>query len=304
MSNTHADEISLAQIWAEIYRKKIAIIGSSFLFGIFAIFIALKLPNMYTAKVLLVPTSEEEGGLAALAKNFGGLASIAGIGLGQSSGPDKGAIAQEVLKSQQFINDFVNNHNIVVPLIASKASKAITYELVIDEDLYDTQAKKWVREVEPPKTVEPTPEEIFEAFLDILEIEQDPKTGFVNLSVEFYSPSMAKEWLDLLVVDINEKMKKDDQMEAQKSIDYLTQLINETRNSKMQQTFYQLLEEQTKTLMLTESRTEYIFKTIASASVPEKKSKPKRVLIVIAGILIGGLLAFMVVLIRFFSRNK
>lgn len=302
MSST--DEVSLVKVWTELYKYKVKIILLSIIFFIAAVIITLQISDRYTAKVLLVSVSEEQGGLASLAKNFGGLASMAGIGLGQSAGPDKALMALEIMKSQKFINDFVLNNNLVVPLMASEGSKPVTYELIIDDELYDVNTSTWVREVKAPKTIEPTDGEIYEEFLDILTIEQDAKTGFIKISLEFYSPYIAKEWIDLLVNDINEKMKKDDKIEAEKSIDYLGTILKNTKNSSMQETFYQLLEEQTKTLMLTESRPQYIFKTIAPAIVPEKKSSPKRAIICIFSGFLGAFIAMTIILIRYFSNNE
>jgi LPS O-antigen subunit length determinant protein (WzzB/FepE family) len=52
-------------------------------------------------------------------------------------------------------------------------------------------------------------------------------------------------------------------------------------------------------------RDEYVFKTIDPAIVPEQKFKPKRALICVLGVLLGGMLSVMIVLIRHFvSKSK
>lgn len=303
MSTITSDEISLAQVWAEVFRRKILIIISGFFCAAIGVAIALSLPNMYTAKVLAVPKMEESGGLGALAKGLGGLAGMAGVSLGKSRGPDKTVIALEVLKSQRFITQFVNKHNLIVPLMASEASHPVSFELIYDEDKYDIKANKWLREVKPPKTVEPTSQEIYEKFLEFVEINHDPKSGFVDVSIEFYSPKIAVQWVEWLIEDINEEMRQEDIAEAQSSIDYLNDALVKVSNTNMQASFYQLIEEQTKVLMLANSNKEYILKTIAPAMMPEKKSKPSRVLIVIAGGVIGGFLSVLWILIRFFTRS-
>ena len=63
-----------------------------------------------------------------------------------------------------------------------------------------------------------------------------------------------------------------------------------------------MIEEQTKTLMLAEVSDEYVFKTISPAKVSEEKAKPKpkRALIV----MLGGMLAVIIVLIRHFKKSK
>ena len=303
MSTTTSDEISLTEVWAEVFSRKIFIIVSGFLCAAIGVVIALSLPNMYTAKVLTVPKMDESGGLGSLTNGLGGLAGMAGIQLGSSSGPDKTQVALEVLKSQRFINQFVEKHNLVVPLMVSKASHPVSFELIYDEDKYDRQANKWLREAKPPKSAEPTPQEIYERFLDIFEVNHDPKSGFVDLSIEFYSPKTAVQWLEWLIEDINEEMRQEDIAEAQASIDYLNDALAKVTNTSMQTSFYQLIEDQTKILMLANSNKEYILKTISPAMIPEKRSKPSRVIIVIAGGVIGGFISVLWVLIRFFMRS-
>jgi LPS O-antigen subunit length determinant protein (WzzB/FepE family) len=72
----------------------------------------------------------------------------------------------------------------------------------------------------------------------------------------------------------------------------------------METVFYQLIEEQTKNMMLTQVKPEYVLKTIQPPQVPDEKSKPQRALIVILGTLLGGVLSVLIVLFRFFSRRE
>ena len=95
-----------------------------------------------------------------------------------------------------------------MPLMAAEASQSVTFELIYNADKYDVKTKKWLREVKPPKTVAPTPQEIYEAFLEILEVNHDPKSGFVDVSIEFYSPKISVQWVEWLIEDINEEKKK------------------------------------------------------------------------------------------------
>ena len=85
--------------------------------------------------------------------------------------------------------------------------------------------------------------------------------------------------------------------EAQQSIDYLTDQLEKTQVVALEQVFYALIEEQMKTIMLANSRAEYLFKTIDPAIVPEIKSRPSRMLICVFGTLLGGMLGVLGVLI-------
>ena len=148
------------------------------------------------------------------------------------------------------------------------------------------------------KSVEPTDWELVKAFRELASISLDAKSGLVTVAVEYYSPESAKQWVDWLVADLNEAMKLRDQADATRNITYLKAQLEKTPVADMQKVFYQLIEDQTKTLMLTEVNQEYVFKTLDPAVVAEEKAKPKRALIAVLGTLLGGMLGVMIVLVR------
>ena len=83
------------------------------------------------------------------------------------------------------------------------------------------------------------------------------------------------------------------------------EFTKKTAATDMQSTFYKLIEEQSKSLMLAEVQEEFIFRVIDPAVVPELKSGPKRAFICVLGTLLGGMLGIAIVLIQFaFRREK
>jgi len=297
------DEIDLAELWRAVWAGKFTIIAISFIFAIASIFFALSKPNVYKASAILAPASAEGGGgLSALAGQFGGLASMAGINLGESGG-DKTALAIEILKSRSFIENYIAKHELLVPLMAAEKWDMATDTLILNNDLYDQVNSKWVRDVKPPKKVEPSSWEAFKQFSDLLSVSQDKTTSMVTIEIEYFSPAMAQQWLTWLISDINDFMRDQDQKEAQASIDYLTQELESIQVTTMETVFYQLIEEQTKSMMLTKVKAEYVLKTIDPPQVPEQKAGPKRALIVVLGTMLGGMLSVLIVLIRYFSKK-
>jgi len=298
------DEIDLAELWRAIWAGKWLIIAVTSIFTVASVAYALSLPNIYKSEALLAPASQEEGGMGALASQFGGLASLAGVSLGGSGGIDKTALALEIMKSREFISAFINDNQLHVPLMAANDWSRDDNNLLYDQDIYDAKADKWVRKVKLPKRPMPSSQEATKRFLEIFSISQDKTSSMILLNVEHYSPFIAKQWVDLLTDAINAEMKKRDLSEAQRSIAYLEEQLKKTRVSGLQDVLYQLVEEQTKTIMFASVREQYAFKTIDSAIVPEIKAGPKRALICILGILLGGMLAIMVVLISHLSKKS
>jgi len=304
LQNNSDDEIDLAELWRAIWFGKITIIAISFVFAIASIAFALSKPDIYKASVLLSPASSEGGnGMGALAGQLGGLASLAGVSLG-GGGADKTVLALEIIKSRAFLEAFIAKHELLVPLIAAVNWDRVNEQLILDHEIYDESSNKWVREVSYPKSVNPSAWEAFQELLKLISFSQDQTTSLVSINIEFYSPKIAKQWLIWLVADVNNFMREQDEKEAQASIDYLTNQLEKTEISAMETVFYQLIEEQTKNMMLTKVSPEYVLKTIDPAQVPEMKAGPKRALIVVLGTMLGGMVAVFIVLIRYFSSKK
>ena len=298
------DEIDLAELWHAIWSDKKLIIAISFICAISSTIYAVNQPNIYRASTLLAPASKQAGtgGLAKVAGQFGGLASLAGINLG-SGGTDKTGLALEVLKSRLFIEKFINKYQLLVPLMAAKNWDIHTDTLILDEELYNARAKAWVRDVKAPKMPEPSRWEAFKTFKELFSVSSDKESGMITLSIQHYSPEIAKQWLIWLVAEINNTMREQDKSEAQRSVDFLSEKLQETQLADMQTVFYQLIEEQTKTIMLAEVSEEYVLKTIDPANAPDEKAKPNRALIVLLGTMLGCILSVLIVLVRYFANN-
>jgi len=294
------DEIDLAVLWRAIWAGKYVIIAISFVFSVASISFALSKPNVYKASVLLSPASSEgSGGLGAIGSQLGGLASLAGVSLG-GGGTDKTTLAIEILKSRAFLERYINKHELLVPLMAAKKWDSVENILIFDDEIYDQNTGEWLI----ANNAVPSDWEAYQKLLKLVTTTQDKITSLVTINIEFYSPEIAKQWLIWLVADVNNFMREKDEKEASASINYLTNQLEKTEVSAMEAVFYQLIEEQTKNMMLTKVSAEYVLKTVDPAQVPEKKSGPKRAIIVVLGTVFGGVLSVLVVLIRYFTNSN
>lgn len=295
------DEIDLRELWNVVWQGKWIIITITLVFAVASVIYAKNLPNIYKAQTLLAPSEESQGGgMAALAGQFGGLASLAGVNIGGGGGIDSTVIAMEVMKSRQFINAFIEKYDLLVPLMAAEGWSMTSNQLIIDPDIYGGANEQWVREVKPPKNPEPSAWEAYNKFMEVFSVSKDKTTSLISVSVEHYSPELAKKWTINLVKEINTYMREHDVGEATKSIQYLTDKLNSTPVAGMRMVFSQMIEEQTKVMMLAEVRDEYVFSTLDPAVIPEERTKPNRALICVLGVILGGMLGLMIVFIRHF----
>lgn len=299
------DEIDLKELFIALWKGKWIIILMTLIFAAGGVFYALQQPNTYKAEAVLASSNDNQsGGLAAMASQFGGLATLAGINLGGGS-TDSKAMALATLQSRKFLNAFINKYDLLIPLMAGKSWNAANDTLQLDPGIYDAQNQQWVREVEPGKSPIPTDWEAYKEFKTLLAVSESKDNGLVTVSITHLSPTVAKQWVDWLIKELNAWTKRESLDETRRNIQYLEAQIEQTSISDMQAVFYQLIEEQTKNLMLAQVQEEFAFKVIDPAVVPEEKAGPKRALICVIATLLGGMLGVGIVLIRFaFSSKK
>ena len=292
----HDDEIDLRQLFANLWAGKWLIIAVTFLFAAGGVAYALYKPNIYQASVLLAPASEESG-MSGISGQLGGLASLAGINLG-GGGSNQTVIAKEVLRSRAFLADFIDRHNLAVPLMAVKGWSIEQSEWQYNREVYNPETGQWLPD-EDGKSQQPTDWDLVKAFKENhLSVSENKENGMVTFSVKSLSPTAAQQWAQWLVEDINEHMRRQDVAEAEARINYLENKLTDTNIAGMQQVFYQLIESETRTVMLANAQQEYVFKIIDPAVVPQEKSEPKRALIAILATLLGGMLGVFIVFIR------
>ena len=297
------DEIDLRELFTVLWadRKFIACVTS--VFAVIAVIVALMIPNQYKATAVVAPA--QSGGssmLGAMASQFGGLASMAGIDLGGGEGGEAQE-AMEIMQSWGFIETFIEKNNLAVEVFAAEGWDAQNNKLSIDGSLYDTEQQQWVRNPPSGKTIAPTSWELYAEFSERLSVTSDKKTGLVSVSVEYYSPLIAKQWVDLYIATINDYMRDRKLAQVNRNIEYLEVQIEKTAIADMREVFYQVIEEQIKNKMLAEASPEYAFTTVSRAMLPEEKSQPKRALICILATLLGGILSVLIVLVMHYSRK-
>ncbi len=301
--NNTGDEIDLYELSSILWQGKWLIIVITFLFAVASVIFAMSKPNLYKSEVLLFPAEEQNSsGIGALAGQFGGLASLAGMDIGGGQG-SKAKLALEVLKSRQFISQFIEEHKILPQLMAGESWNIDSNTVNFNSEAYNEVSNEWVRDVSPPLKPKPSLQEAYKEFVKILSVSTDKDTGMVTLSVEFISPTLAQEWALWLIEDLNNIMKTMDVSEATKSTEFLMKQLKTTQIADIRTVLYTLIEEQAKTIMFANVRDEYVFKTIDPPLIPEEKSGPKRALICLIGVFLGGFLSVLIVTIRHFIKK-
>lgn len=298
------DEIDLRELFGALWAGSRKIIAITAVFAFVSVIYALSLSDQYKATVLLAPAQSDSSDLSGALGQLGGLASLAGVDIGGGDSSEA-QMAQEIMKSWSFIDVFIAENNISVEVYAAEGWSRGSNELQIDDDIYDAETKTWL--VENDNTGEVGPPSswvLFQAFSERLVVSENKKSGLVSVSIEYYSPQIAKQWLDMYVAAINAHMQQRQMEKVTNNINYLQAQIEKTSIAEMREVFYTIIAEQTKNKMLAEASPEYAFVAVSPSMVPEEKSQPERAFICIIGTLLGGILSVLLVLVMHYARKS
>jgi uncharacterized protein involved in exopolysaccharide biosynthesis len=272
---------------------------------IISVAIAISLPNIYRSETIVMANdqSSPNGLLGSLSGQFGGLASLAGINL-SSGGTDRTGYALEVIKSKEFLYQFIESYKIKLAIMAADRWEPSTNTLIFDKDVYDEESKLWVRDVSFPFQPEPSLNETYKKIVkEHLFVHRNLETGMISISFSHVSPYIAKELLDNLIENLNQTIKQRDLKEAEANIQYIKSEMENTQQPAMKNLYHGLIEQQIQTSMFAKVKDDYVFKTVDRAVVEEEKYKPKRGMIVTFGLVIGFVLGFLLSFFRFTLKN-
>lgn len=228
---------------------------------------------IYRAETLLSAVEENDArnSLAGLASQVGGLAGAINFG---STGSDKN-VAIAVLRSRAFIVKFIRDRGIERILFSSRLAP-------------DTE--EWAVDLGGA----PTDSEIFELFSgDIFAVREDNKTGLITLSIEWEDAQIAADWSNEIVREVNAQLRTRARTRARNSVEYLESEAARTSNAETQRAIYSLIGQQINEIMLANVTEEYAFEVVdpATASDLDDYVRPRKVFLLISGLIAGFLFA-------------
>ena len=292
------NEISLKEVLYNLWLGKKIILAVTAFFLVVSIIISLLLPNIYQSKALLNPVNEG-GGLGTAFQSLSGLAAYGGIDIASM---ENSQITDKALEKLNSLSFFSNNFlpNIYLPnLMAVKSWDSKTNTILYDKNIYDVNSNKWVRDFDFPQTQIPSAQESYEDFIDyFLEVTTNKKTGFISISINHKSPFIAKEWVELIVEELNRFFITEDKSEAITAIEYLNEQMAKTRFTEVKEAIAELLQKKIQEPTLMEASNFYVLEYIDPPVVMEEKAEPFRPAIILVSSILGLFLGISFVLLR------
>jgi uncharacterized protein involved in exopolysaccharide biosynthesis len=268
----HDHEISIVNVLRVVRAHKYLVAAVAAICTALALYYAITAVPIYEADVTVAPVRNTALNSASLLSNqFGGLASLAGLNL---PGSDQDRERQAILESHYLISEFIRRNQLLPVLLA---------HVKVPPSLWRGVAK-------------------FHS--SVLEITEDKLKGLTTISIYWTDPEIAAKWANGLVALANDLVRTRALENSGRSVEYLNKQIAKTNVLELQRVMYDLVEDQTKTLMLANAQDEYAFTVVDPAVPPEERISPKRKLIVASGLIIGLILGSALALMRnFFARG-
>jgi capsular polysaccharide biosynthesis protein len=209
------------------------------------------------------------GGIGSALGQLGGLASLAGISVGGTGTDTDEALA--VLKSREFTESFISDHNLLPTLFPAK---------------WNSTSGQW----NVPPDERPTLGKAYKLFdKKIRSIIQDKKTGLVTLQIDWKDRQKAADWANELVQRLNAEMRARAIKRSEGSVEYLERELMNTPTVATREAINRLIETQVKQRMFANVSQEYVFRVVDRALPADldDPESPKKLYLLIEGLLLG-----------------
>jgi len=256
------DEINLLDYFNVLKkRKNLILIIIAVSVGITIIY-SLLATKIYKARAVIMPSTQrnEQSNMSVIAMQFG------------ISTPSTSNISEIVslLSSNILMEKVIKRYNLLPVFFDNKESNEVLY-----------------------------PDKIWDGirFLkDIYKVKYNQKDSTIELSAEFKDPVIAANILNYILTELTDYMSSEAKRVAETNKKYLESQLDKTSDPFIKTKIYNLIAQQIEQAMMAEVRENFAFKVIDPPKAPDKRTKPKRMLMImmsfVTSLFIGLVAAF------------
>lgn len=290
------DEIDLRELWQTILKGKKVIALITIVVTTLTLVYALKLPNVYTSKAILIPSAEDSG---VSLGGLGGLAAMAGVSIGGGGSMTPDVAFNSLLNNYEFMKSFVVKNKIdeyyTNPNIDENYVFALGYR-----GLHDVFKSNKYEDKEQSEIIYNIVEDIKKNF----SISSDKKTALITVSYSdsdrTYPPKIINDFLK----DASKYLVENNLRIINNKLGYFETELRKAEGFEMRQSLSAMISQILEEKIMMQSKTYYQCDvlTLPSEAYIRDKTKPKRGLILvvafITSIILGIFLVFFLEFIR------
>ena len=292
------DEIDLRELWETILKGKktialicVVVVSLTFVY-------ALKIPNVYTSKTILIPTSEDGGSDLG---GLGGLAAMAGISIGGGGSMSPDTAFNSLLNNYTFMQEFVVKNKILEHYNNPKEDDNYVFALGFRGfyELLKSTADK-----------ENIDDEVFKIVKKIksnMSISSDKKSGLITVSYSDSNRVYPPLIIDAFLRDTSAYLVQNNLNIIDKKLKYFSKEIQNAGGFELRQSLSSVISKilQEKVIMKSKEYYQCDVLTVANPAYIKDKSKPKRGLILVVSFITSIILGiFLVFFLEFIKGTK
>jgi LPS O-antigen subunit length determinant protein (WzzB/FepE family) len=233
---------------------------------VYALFVAVP---FYTSSVVISPKEMEGPDSKDLLSKLGGLGSMVGATLGMPSGSsaDRSIL---IMQSGDFIADFIKKYELLPILFYTE---------------WDSVNARWheVEEKKQPNLLRG----VAKMKEDVLVIINDASAGAITISMTIQDEGQSKQWVEWFLAEINAYLKRGIIKRSKHNQEFLRRRLNMTQNPIILEKVQSMLAYELEKEMLADDLS---FDIIDHPVVPNKPTKPNKVLLLILAIFLSNFL--------------
>ena len=271
--------MSIGLLYRLIKEKFLLIAILTLSFSLISVLYALSIDRYYKAELLMVSSLESSAQSSLLGGLFGQSESVS---LSSEKITTEEAVA--ILQSRRFLENHIEEKELLIELFPGSWDKA---------------KNEWKEDIDEIPSIS----DGYKLISDSLALSYD--NSLITVELVFHDKKSVSKILNDLIYEVNSFIRMKAIKESQDNISYLEQEINSTQLSRSKDMLYRLVESQTQSIMLANTRQDYAFNLIDPSVEPIHPAGPNRRLIVVIGTIVGfSLSLFCAFLINFYYLNK
>ena len=285
-------EVEILDVILHCWEKKFLILSVTSIFALMGVIYSLSVVDLYMSESLLVKTKDGPRATSSIDS----VMKAAGVNVAAGT-IDDGHIAEETIHSREFLAHLLQIPAVWPSLMASIGYDKDTKKIIFDKEIYNPDEDDWSEGGGGAPSFMATYKEYRR---NVIDVEYDRSTGFMWIRVTHMSPIFAKEFLDIIIEEVNEKIRLRDLARTNEHLDFLTKEIKSTGYMEIKFAMNSILEGQLIEKMQSMISKEYTLTKVYSPFIPQEKVSPKRTRIVVLFTLFGAFLSVVFVSVKQF----
>lgn len=295
------DEIDLRELWQTILKgKKIIAVVTAVVVTLTFIY-ALKQPNVYTSKTVLIPIAEDGGSSLA---GLGGLAAMAGISIGGGGSMTPDVAFTSLLDNYDFMKKFVVKNKIIEHYSDVNVDENYVFALGF-RGFYDMF--KSTPDLEEEVDREQLTFDTVKLVKSAMSISSDKKTALISVSYSDSDRTYPPLVIDAFLKDASAYLVGNNLRIIDNKLKYFSHEMQNADGFELRQSLSSMISNilQEKVMMKSKQFYQCDVLTQASPAYIKDKTKPKRGLILVVSFITSIILGvFLVFFLEFIKTNK